>query len=137
MLKGLLQACNIIHHATTACHPQTNGITEHLSRTFADVRSILTILIGTRSFHLLGLYTTLAFEAPPDFLFLLFEWESSSTLNTILLYHPDATEHRFILDAASCAEMCGQLVRHRTTSQAIHNHATTFTIQKPATILET
>ncbi|UYV65871.1 K02A2.6-like, partial [Cordylochernes scorpioides] len=43
LIRDLNKHCRIIHRTTTAYHPQTNGLTERLNKTMADMLSILDV----------------------------------------------------------------------------------------------
>lgn len=120
LVQELLQACNVIHRTTPAYHPQTNGLTEKLNRTLVDMLAMYTDLHQTNWDKVLpfitfayntSTHTTTGFSP----FFLLFGREASCTLDTVLPYRSDFTEHQSVSDMASYAEECRQLARLQTT----------------------
>ena len=121
VIQALLAACNIVHHKSTAYHPQTNGLTERFNRTLGDM---LTMYVASdhSNWDTVLPFVTYAYntatQATTGFspFFLLYGREPSCTMDTLLPYRPDTSECTTVSEAAKYAEDCRQLARTLTTA---------------------
>lgn len=120
VIHELLAACRTIHRTTTAYHPQTNGLTERFNRTLGDMLTMYVASDHSNWDDVLPFVTyayNTATQATTGFspFFLLYGREPSSTLDTVLPYHPDASEFTPLSEVARHAEECRQLARSFTS----------------------
>lgn len=127
-VEALLKQCQIIHRSTTAYHPQTNGMTERFNRTLSDMLAMYVDSAHSNWDQVLPFVTyayNTATQTTTGFspFFLLYGREPTSTMDTILPYHPDASETTLLSEAHTFAEECRQLARSFTTeNQAQQKH---------------
>lgn len=118
-VQALLRECNVVHRTTSAYHPQTNGMTERFNRSLGDMLSMYVSADHTNWDRILPFVTyayNSATQSTTGFspFFLLYGREPSSFMDTILLYHPDASESTTLSEVATYAEECRQLARSLT-----------------------
>lgn len=124
-IEALLNASNITHRTTTAYHPQTNGLTERLHHTLADMISMYISESHTNWDTILPFITfayNTAVQSTTGFspFHLLYGQEASCNLDSI--FHseqlsPSQNSEQFLAQALSHTQECRRLARLRTAQQ--------------------
>lgn len=89
VVGSLLQACSVAHHITTSSHPQTNGMTERINKTFADMLSMY-VDVESNNWDDILPFTTFAYNAYLhsatrfSHFYLLYARPPTTTLDTLL-----------------------------------------------------
>lgn len=118
-VQNILRLSNIVHSTTTPYHPQTNGLTERLNRTLAEMMSMY-VTADHKNWDVILPYVTYAYNTARQSTtgfspyYLLYGRESSSLLDCLLPRVGDDN-----LDPVSAAAVCNaedarQLARLRT-----------------------
>ncbi|UYV75458.1 hypothetical protein LAZ67_13000337 [Cordylochernes scorpioides] len=117
LIQELTKNCHIKKKTTTAYHPQTNGLTERLNRTIADMLSMYMDLDQKNWDEMLPFITfayNTARQESTGFtpFFLVHGREAETTLDTIFPYSSASEGEEFIQLVASRAEEARQIARH-------------------------
>ncbi|UYV80769.1 hypothetical protein LAZ67_19001675 [Cordylochernes scorpioides] len=117
LIQELTKNCHIKKKTTTAYHPQTNGLTERLNRTIADMLSMYMDLDQKNWDEMLPFITfayNTARQVSTGFtpFFLVHGREAETTLDTIFPYSSASEGEEFIQLVASRAEEARQIARH-------------------------
>ncbi|UYV69914.1 hypothetical protein LAZ67_7001174 [Cordylochernes scorpioides] len=117
LIQELTKNCHIKKKTTTAYHPQTNGLTERLNRTIADMLSMYMDLDQKNWDEMLPFITfayNTARQESTGFtpFFLVHGREAETTLDTIFPYSSASEGEEFIHLVASRAEEARQIARH-------------------------
>lgn len=125
VVENILRECNVIHRCTSAYHPQTNGLTERFNRTLSDMLSMYVSQDHDNWDRILPFITFAYNTATQDTthyspFILTYNREVSCTMDTILRYRPDVTEHTTFAEDMNRAEECRQLARFRTSEHQNH-----------------
>ncbi|UYV72451.1 hypothetical protein LAZ67_9003197 [Cordylochernes scorpioides] len=117
LLQELTNKCGIKKKTTTAYHPQTNGLTERLNRTIADMLSMYMDLDQKNWDEMLPFITfayNTAKQESTGFtpFFLIHGREAETTLDTIFPYSSSPEGEEFIQNLGTRAEEARQIARH-------------------------
>ncbi|UYV70925.1 hypothetical protein LAZ67_8001124 [Cordylochernes scorpioides] len=117
LIQELTKNCHIKKKTTTAYHPQTNGLTERLNRTIADMLSMYMDLDQKNWDEMLPFITFAYNTTRQDStgfspFFLVHGREAEMTLDTIFPYSSASEGEEFIQLVASRAEEARQIARH-------------------------
>ncbi|UYV81197.1 K02A2.6-like, partial [Cordylochernes scorpioides] len=117
LIQELTKNCHIKKKTTTAYHPQTNGLTERLNRTIADMLSMYMDLDQKNWDEMLPFITfayNTARQESTGFtpFYLVHGREAETTLDTIFPYSSASEGEEFIQLVASRAEEARQIARH-------------------------
>ncbi|UYV78461.1 hypothetical protein LAZ67_16001479 [Cordylochernes scorpioides] len=117
LIQELTKNCHIKKKTTTAYYPQTNGLTERLNRTIADMLSMYMDLDKKNWDEMLPFITfayNTARQESTGFtpFFLVHGREAETTLDTIFPYSSASEGEEFIQLVASRAEEARQIARH-------------------------
>ncbi|UYV66747.1 hypothetical protein LAZ67_4002754 [Cordylochernes scorpioides] len=117
LIQELTKNCHIKKKTTTAYHPQTNGLTERLNRTIADMLSMYMDLDQKNWDEMLPFITFAYNTARQESIgftpfFLVHGREAKTTLDTIFPYSSASEGEEFIQLVASRAEEARQIDRH-------------------------
>lgn len=121
VVEALLTECRVVHRKSSSYHPQTNVLTERFNCTIGDMISMY-VSPDHSNWDLVLPFVTYAYNTVTQTttgfspFFLLYGREPSCTLDTILPYHPDASESAPVSEIAKQAEECRQLARAFTTA---------------------
>lgn len=122
LLQDILQACSVVHRATSAYHPQTNGLTERFNHTLGDMLSLYVSSDQTNWDSLLP-YLTFAYntavQSTTQFspFRLVFGRDPTCNVDTVFPYHVSTDHNTTLAEAMSRTEECRQLARCRTFEQ--------------------
>lgn len=118
-VQNVLRLSNTVHCTSTPYHPQTNGLTERLNRTLAEMMSMY-VTADHKNWDIVLPYVTYAYntarQATTGFspYYLLYGRESSSLLDCLLPRLSDAPLDPVSATALCNAEDARQLARLRT-----------------------
>ncbi|UYV71905.1 hypothetical protein LAZ67_9001013 [Cordylochernes scorpioides] len=117
LLQELTNKCGIKKNTTTAYHPQTNGLTDRLNRTIADMLSMYMDLDQKNWDEMLPFITfayNTAKQESTGFtpFFLIHGWEAETTLDAIFPYSSSPEGEEFIQNLGTRAEEARQIARH-------------------------
>uniref|UniRef100_UPI00292D4351 DDE-type integrase/transposase/recombinase n=1 Tax=Bradyrhizobium sp. 33ap4 TaxID=3061630 RepID=UPI00292D4351 len=117
LTQEILRLSHTVHRRTTAYHPQTNGLTERLNKTLADMISMY-IDVEHRTWDEILPYVTFAYntavqETTGFTPFRLVHGRDASTMLDAMLPHEPNDEESDTLDFTQRAEEARQLARLR------------------------
>lgn len=116
LMKEALRLTSTVHSVTTAYRPQTNGLTERLNHTLADMMSLY-VKEDDTNWDTILLYVTFAYNTARQATtgyspyFLLYAREPPTILDTILPYIDDNSLSDFTINLLCQAEEARQLAR--------------------------
>ncbi|UYV68419.1 hypothetical protein LAZ67_5004277, partial [Cordylochernes scorpioides] len=119
MIRDLNKHCRIIHRTTTAYHPQTNGLTERLNKTIADILSIY-VDVNQKDWDEILPFVTFAYNTAKQEstgfspFYLVHGREAETPLDLLFPKFPSEDEDDFIQTLGSRAEEARQLARIHT-----------------------
>ncbi|UYV64979.1 hypothetical protein LAZ67_3002638, partial [Cordylochernes scorpioides] len=119
MIRDLNKHCRITHRTTTAYHPQTNGLTERLNKTIADMLSMY-VDVNQKDWDEILPFVTFAYNTAKQEstgfspFFLVHGREAETPLDLLFPKFPSEDEDDFIQTLGSRAEEARQLARIHT-----------------------
>ncbi|UYV63976.1 hypothetical protein LAZ67_2006231, partial [Cordylochernes scorpioides] len=119
MIRDLNKHCRIIHRTTTAYHPQTNGLTERLNKTIADMLSMY-VDVNQKDWDEILPFVTFAYNTAKQEstgfspFYLVHGREAETPLDLLFPKFPSEDEDDFIQTLGSRAEEARQLARIHT-----------------------
>ncbi|UYV68394.1 hypothetical protein LAZ67_5004196 [Cordylochernes scorpioides] len=117
LLQELTNKCGIKKKTTTAYHPQTNGLTERLNRTIADMLSMY-MDPDQKNWDEMLPFITFAYNTAKQEstgftpFFLIHGREAETTLDAIFPYSSSSEGEAFIQNLGTRAEEARQIARH-------------------------
>ncbi|GFT09946.1 transposon Ty3-I Gag-Pol polyprotein [Trichonephila clavipes] len=139
LVSSLVDLCNIDHRFTTACHPQTNGLTERFNKTLADMLSMY-VDVEQKNWDEILPFVTFAYNTAKQEttgftpFYLLHGREAETTLDTMLPFCPNDFDDNNITKIAARAEESRQLARVHTLESS-RQRSSTLRFQTPNGIL--
>lgn len=125
VLEDVFRLSSTVHKVTSAYHPQTNGLTERLNHTLADMVSMYVADHHT-NWDIILPYVTYAYNTARQSTtgyspyYLLYAREPFTPLDTILPYTPDTLVQPSAAEITSRAEDARQLARMHTQESQQH-----------------
>ncbi|UYV80275.1 hypothetical protein LAZ67_18002262, partial [Cordylochernes scorpioides] len=119
MIRDLNKHCRITHRTTTAYHPQTNGLTERLNKTIADMLSMY-VDVNQKDWDEILPFVTFAYNTAKQEstgfspFYLVHGREAETPLDLLFPKFPSEDEDDFIQTLGSRAEEARQLARIHT-----------------------
>ncbi|UYV78619.1 hypothetical protein LAZ67_16002183, partial [Cordylochernes scorpioides] len=119
MIRDLNKHCRITHRTTTAYHPQTNGLTERLNKTIADMLSMY-VDVNQKDWDEILPFVTFAYNTAKQEstgfspFYLVHGREADTPLDLLFPKFPSEDEDDFIQTLGSRAEEARQLARIHT-----------------------
>ncbi|UYV79891.1 hypothetical protein LAZ67_18000994, partial [Cordylochernes scorpioides] len=119
MIRDLNKHCRITHRTTTAYHPQTNGLTERLNKTIADMLSMY-VDVNQKDWDEILPFVTFAYNTAKQEstgfspFYLVHGREAETPLDLLFPKFPSEDEYDFIQTLGSRAEEARQLARIHT-----------------------
>ncbi|UYV80868.1 hypothetical protein LAZ67_19002048, partial [Cordylochernes scorpioides] len=115
-LKEINDLCGTIHRFTSAYHPQTNGLTERLNKTLADMLSMY-VDVEQRNWDAVLPYVTFAYNTSQQEstgfspFYLIHGRDVETPLDTILAYRENTSLEDYVESMVTNAEDARQLAR--------------------------
>ncbi|UYV72881.1 hypothetical protein LAZ67_10001063 [Cordylochernes scorpioides] len=119
MIRDLNKHCRITHRTTTAYHPQTNGLTERLNKTIADML-FMYVDVNQKDWDEILPFVTFAYNTAKQGstgfspFYLVHGREAETPLDLLFPKFPSEDEDDFIQTLGSRAEEARQLARIHT-----------------------
>ncbi|UYV68861.1 hypothetical protein LAZ67_6001298, partial [Cordylochernes scorpioides] len=119
MIRDLNKHCRITHRTTTAYHPQTNGLTERLNKTIANMLSMY-VDVNQKDWDEILPFVTFAYNTAKQEstgfspFYLVHGREAETPLDLLFPKFPSEDEDDFIQTLGSRAEEARQLARIHT-----------------------
>lgn len=122
LTQQILRLSHTVHRKTTAYHPQTNGLTERLNKTLADMLAMY-VDVGHKTWDEVLPYVTFAYNTAPQETTqmtpfeLVFARPASTMLDAMLPHVDDGSTHGDVANFLQRAEEARQLARIRIKEQ--------------------